>query len=79
MISCCAQDCAVLMAPYPDPNPVETFNLKTDFDLQGDGLVWYARLQLVFNSTLCPTGAKAQGDIVQCYPQGGVPSILQHV
>ncbi len=30
-------------APYPDnQNPVESFNLKTDFDLTGDGLVWYA-------------------------------------
>ncbi len=36
MISCCAQDCMVLLAPYPNNlNPVETFNIKTDFDLQG--------------------------------------------
>ena len=27
------------------------------FDLQGDDLVWYARPQLFFNCTLCPTGA----------------------
>ena len=59
MISCCAQDCVVLLAPYPNnPNPVESFNIKTDFDLKGDGLVWYARPQLFFNCTLCPTGAK---------------------
>jgi hypothetical protein len=38
---------------------VELFNLKTDFDLTGDGLVWYARPQLFFNCTLCPTGFKA--------------------
>jgi len=34
------------------------FNIKTDFDIQGNGLVWYARTQLFFNCTLCPTGAK---------------------
>ena len=50
MISCCAQDCVVLLAPYQNnPNPVESFNIKTDFDLKGDGLVWYARPQLFFN------------------------------
>ena len=62
MISYCVQDCVVLLAPYPNnPNPVESFNIKTDFDMQGDGLVWYARPQLFFNCTLCPTGAKAEG------------------
>jgi hypothetical protein len=46
--------------PTPNnPNPVESFNVKTDFDLTGDGLVWYARPQLFFNCTLCPTGLKA--------------------
>jgi hypothetical protein len=34
---------------------VELFNIKTDFD----GLVWYARPQLFFNCTFCPTGLKA--------------------
>ena len=59
MISFCGQDCVVVLAPFPNnPNPVESFNVKTDFDLQGDGLVWYARPQLFFNCTLCPTGAK---------------------
>ncbi len=49
----------VLLAPYPNNlNPVDLFNVKTDFDLKGDGLVWYARPQLFFNCTLCPTGAK---------------------
>ena len=62
MISYCVQDCVVLLAPYPNnQNPVESFNIKTDFDLQGDSLVWCARLQLFFNCTLCPTGAKAEG------------------
>ena len=60
MISCCEQDCVVLLAPYPNnPNPVESFIVKTDFDLQGDGLEWYACPQLFFNCTLCPTGAQA--------------------
>ena len=37
------QDCVVLLAPYPNnQHPVESFNVKTDFDLHGDGLVWYA-------------------------------------
>ncbi len=59
MLSCCAQDCVVLLEPYPNnPNPMESFNIKTDFDLKGDGLVWYARPHLFFNCTLCPTGAK---------------------
>jgi hypothetical protein len=59
VISCREQDCVVvLIAPYPNnPNLVESFNLKTD--LTGDGLVWYARPQLFFNCTLCPTGLKA--------------------
>ena len=59
MISCCKQDCVVVLAPYPNnPHPVESFNIKTDFALQGDSLVWYARPQLFFNCTLCPAGAK---------------------
>ncbi len=33
MISCCEQDVVVVLAPYPNnPNPVESFNVKTDFD-----------------------------------------------
>ena len=60
VISYCEQDCVVLLAPYPNnPNPVESFNVKTDFDLQGDGLVWYAHPQLFFNCNLCPTGAQS--------------------
>jgi hypothetical protein len=53
----------VILAPYPNnPNPVESFNIKTDFDIQGNGLVWYARPQLFFNCTLCPTDAKGRSD-----------------
>ncbi len=59
MRSCCAKDCVVLLAPYPNNrNPVESFSVTTDFDLQGDGLVWYVRPQPFFNCPLCPTGAK---------------------
>jgi hypothetical protein len=46
----------VVLGPCPNnPNPMESFNVKTDF-----GLVWYVRppSQLFFNCTLCPTGAK---------------------
>jgi hypothetical protein len=51
----------VILAPYPNnPNPVESFNIKTDFDIQGNGLVWYARPQLFCNCTLCPIGAKGR-------------------
>jgi hypothetical protein len=62
MISCCGQDCVVLLAPYPNnPKPVDSLNATTDFDLQGDGLVWYARPQLFFNCTMCLIGAKGPG------------------
>ncbi len=60
VISCREQDCVVVLVPFPNnPNPVELFNVKTDFDLTGDGLVWYARPQLLFNCTLCLNGLKA--------------------
>ena len=59
MISYCEQDCVVVLAPYPNnPNPVESFNVKTDFDLQRDGLVGYVRPQLFLNCTLCRAGTK---------------------
>ncbi len=49
VMSCREQDCVVVLAPYPNhPNPVQSLNIKTDFDLTGDGLVWYARPQLFF-------------------------------
>ncbi len=59
MSFCSVQDCVVVLAPFPNnPNQVEYFNIKTDFDIQGNGLVWYARPKLFFNCTLCLTGAK---------------------
>jgi hypothetical protein len=46
------QDCVVVLMPYPNnPNPVESYNVKTDYDLMGtaaDCLVLYARPQLFF-------------------------------
>jgi hypothetical protein len=60
VMSCRGQDCVAVLAPYPNnSNPVESLNVKTDYNLTGDGLVWYARPQLFFNCTLCPTGLKA--------------------
>ncbi len=53
----------MVLVPFPNnPNPVQSFNFRTDFDLQGDGLVWYARPKLFFNCTLCPTGPKMFSD-----------------
>ncbi len=40
MMSFCKQDYEVVLAPYlNNPNQVEYFNIKTDFDIQGNGLV----------------------------------------
>jgi hypothetical protein len=36
---------------------LEEFNVTRDFDVNGGGEVWYARQQLFFRCTLCPTGA----------------------
>ena len=45
------------MAPFPNNAvPIEEFDARTDMDLSGEGLVWYARPQLFFNCTVCPTG-----------------------
>ena len=49
--------CALPQQP-DSPNPVQSFNVKTDLDLQGCGLVLYARPQFFFNCSLCPKGAK---------------------
>ncbi len=80
MISYCEQDCVVVLAPFPNnpkvPNPVESFNVKTYFDLQGDGLVWYARPQLFFNCNLCPTGFKGLSDSYKVYFSTFEPIVL---
>ena len=51
------QDCVCLVAPYPfRSEPIDEFNVTRDFDITGAGDVWYARPQLFFKCTLCPTG-----------------------
>ena len=58
------QDCVCLIAPYPNnPNPPETFDLASDFDMSGSNLLWYGRLQLLFRCTLCHTDAGAARDV----------------
>ena len=46
-----------MVAPYPYRiEPLDEFNVTCDFDITGTGDVWYARPQLFFKCTLCPTG-----------------------
>ena len=53
------QEVVVVLAPFPNnPNPVAEFDATRDFDLTGNGLVWYARPQLFFNCTLCRRGCQ---------------------
>ena len=52
------QDCVCLVAQFPfRTEPLEEFNVTRDFDVSGGGEVWYARQQLFFRCTHCPTGA----------------------
>jgi hypothetical protein len=45
------------VAPYPFRlAPLEDFDPLTDFDMTGDDDVWFARPQLFFSCSLCPTG-----------------------
>ncbi len=68
MLSCCEQDCVVVLAPYPNNlNPAESFNVNTDFDLQGDDLLWHVHPQLFFNCTSCrqaPRCTHKEGSLV---------------
>jgi hypothetical protein len=51
------QDTLALVAPYPfRVEPLEDFDPLTDFDMTGGDDVWFARPQLFFSCTLCPTG-----------------------
>ena len=51
------QDVLCLVAPYPFRlESLDEFNPLTDFDMTGGDDVWYARPQLFFSCTLCPTG-----------------------
>jgi hypothetical protein len=43
------------VAQYPySPRTADQFNVKTDMDLSGEGLLWYAWPQLFFNCTVAP-------------------------
>ena len=51
------QDTLCLVAPYPfRMEPLEDFDPLTDFDMTGGDDVWFARPQLFFSCSLCPTG-----------------------
>ena len=46
-----------LVAPYPfHLEPLEDFDPLTDFEMTGGDDVWFARPQLFFSCSLCPTG-----------------------
>ena len=48
-VFCGLQDCVCLIAPAPyNPRPAEDFDVLTDFDMSGEGLLWYGKLQLLF-------------------------------
>ena len=54
------QDCVCVIAPYPNnPSPPEDFDPRSDMDISGQGLMWYARPQLFFKCSVCPTGQRA--------------------
>jgi hypothetical protein len=45
------------MASYPfQLEPLEDFDQLVDFDMTGGDDVWFARPQLFFTCSLCPTG-----------------------
>ena len=70
------QDCVCLIAPFPNnPNPPEDFDPKYDMDISGNGLMWYARPQLFFNCTVCPTGKRSK----KAQSLGAVPGLFQHL
>ncbi len=51
------QDTLCLVAQYPfRMEPLEDFDPLTDFDMMGGDDVWFARPQLFFSCSLCPTG-----------------------
>ncbi len=57
------QDFVCLVAPYPfRVEPWDASNTTRDFDVTGTGAgdVWFARPQLFFRCTLCPTVAMGQ-------------------
>jgi hypothetical protein len=51
------QDTLCLIAPYPFRlEPLDEFDPLSDFDMTGGDDVWFARRQLFFSCSLCPTG-----------------------
>ena len=52
-----AQDCVCLIAPFPfNIQPVEEFDPSADFDITGEGDLWYAQPELFFSCSLCQAG-----------------------
>ena len=50
-----------MIAPFPNnPNSAEDFDPQCDMDISCNGLMCYARPQLPFNCTVCPTGKRAK-------------------
>ena len=48
----------MLVAPQPcNLSPAESFDFRADIDLSCNCLLWYARPQLFFRCTVCPTGS----------------------
>ena len=51
------QDCVCLIAPFPfHVEPREDFDPSADFDITGEGVVWYAQPEHFFTSRLCRVG-----------------------
>ncbi len=76
MMSFCKQDCVVVLAPYPNnPNPVESFNIKTRLWHSGEwpGMVCSPSTLL----QLCVVRDRRQA--AQRFAQRGVPGVFQHV
>ena len=54
---CVAQDCVCFIAPFPfNIQAVEEFDPSADFNITGEGNMWYARPQLFFSCTVCSCG-----------------------
>jgi hypothetical protein len=52
-IVCFVQEVVIPVAPFPNNlNPVAEFDVVHNFDVTGNGLMWYALPQLFFNCTL---------------------------
>jgi hypothetical protein len=81
-----------LVAPYPFGNePLDEFDVTRDFDITDAGEVWYARPQLFFKCTLCPTGillpslyvcpvenVLGRVPLIPCYLDGNTSNTIPH-